>query len=97
MSAGLWSVHIVQWLLALVAFRIFMTWIYDETRSLPLAMLMHAGFTGGQSLLWPSVSPEEELVWYGAFAGALWIVVAIVIGLGRRASRAAAPMERASP
>ena len=76
----LWPVHMVQWVVALTAFRVLMTWAYARTGSLPLAMLMHAGFTGGQALLWPATrSPVEGLMWYGYFAAmlslvALWFV-----------------------
>ena len=83
--AALWIVHMLEWVVALAAFRIFMTWIYTHTRSLLVGILLHAGFTGGQRLMWPSVPPEGELVWYGVFAGALWLVVAAVVVFARRA------------
>lgn len=93
MPGTLWAVHMLQWLIALVAFRIFMTWIYRRTWSLLLGILLHASFTGGQRLLWPAGSQESELVWYGVFTVALWIVVAVVV-LTRRATLAASPVER---
>jgi membrane protease YdiL (CAAX protease family) len=78
MPPAIWVLHMLQWMIALVAFRVFMTWIYGRSHSLLLAMLLHAGFTGGQRLLWPLVPPEAELIWYGLFTAALWAVVAIV-------------------
>lgn len=75
----LWEVHILEWLVALVAYRVFMTWVYSRTRSMPLGMLLHASFTGSQLLLWPTTSVPAELVWYGFFAFAFWIVVAAVV------------------
>jgi len=85
----LWIAHVLEWFVALVAFRIFMTWIYSCTRSLALAMLMHASFTGSQALLWPSAaSPSDELIWYGAFALALWIALGAIAS---RADRPGAP------
>jgi membrane protease YdiL (CAAX protease family) len=75
---------------AFTAYRILIAWAYSHTRSLLLAQLMHAGFTGGQVLLAPATLPlASGLVWYGAFAAALWLIVgcvAVVEGIGRRAS-----------
>lgn len=66
----MWLAHIVEWIVALVAFRVLMTWSYSRTNSLFLGMLLHASFTGGQASLWPTAaSPQAELVWYGAFSG----------------------------
>lgn len=76
---ALWEVHILEWVVALVAYRVFMTWVYSRTRSLPLGMLLHASFTGGQLLLWPTTLVRAELVWYGFFALGLWIVVSVVV------------------
>jgi len=76
----LWIPHALQWIVALCAFRIFMTWIYSHTRSLLLGILLHVSFTGSQALLWP-VKPTlpVELIWYGLFAIALWIPVAVLV------------------
>lgn len=66
---SLWLPHMAEWVLALTAFRVVMTWAYAHTRSLFLAQLLHASFTGGQLLLWPSrVSALDGLLWYGCFA-----------------------------
>lgn len=90
---SLWLPHMLEWVVALAAFRILMTWAYFHTRSLPLGMLLHASFTGSQLLLWPNgASPRAELLWYGLFAVALWVVVGVVV---RRASCDASPDERA--
>lgn len=80
----LWTAHMLEWTIALVAFRAFMTFIYSRTQSLPLGMLLHASFTGGQLLLWPAAaSPKAELIWYGLFACGLWIVLGAVIARTR--------------
>lgn len=77
---SLWTAHMLEWIGALVAYRILMTWIYGHTKSLLLGMLLHASFTGSQSLFWPRAAPPEaELLWYGLFALALWVVVAVVV------------------
>jgi membrane protease YdiL (CAAX protease family) len=74
-----WFPHMVEWFVALTAFRILMTWVYAHTRSLLLAILLHATFTGGQILLWPqAASRPEELLWYGLFGLGLWTVLALL-------------------
>ncbi|HEY5945354.1 MAG TPA: CPBP family intramembrane glutamic endopeptidase [Kofleriaceae bacterium] len=80
----LWIPHALQWVIALCAFRIFMTWVYSNTRSLLLGMLLHVSFTGSQALLWP-VNPTlaVENIWYGLFAIAIWIPVVALIAKSR--------------
>lgn len=76
----LWIAHMLEWFVALTAFRILMTWVYSNTRSLLLGVLLHASFTGGQALLWPTgVSARDEVLWYGLFAVALWGVVGVLV------------------
>ncbi len=77
---ALWLPHMLEWIVALVGFRVLMTWVYSHTESVGLAMLLHASFTGSQLLLWPATPAAAELIWYGTFASALWVVVAIVAG-----------------
>lgn len=86
---GMWLAHMLEWFVALTAFRVLMTWAYDRTGSLLLGVLLHASFTGAQALLWPArASVTQELVWYGLFAAALWVVVAAVGLEARRAGGA---------
>lgn len=87
---ALWLPHMLEWLVALVGFRVLMTWIYTRTESVGLAMLLHASFTGSQLVLWPQTSPAQELVWYGTFACMLWVAVAIVTALAERRAEATA-------
>ena len=77
---GPWyALHVLGWFAALSAYRVLMTWVYSETESLFVAQLMHAAFTGGQVLLSPAtLSPKQNLLWYGVFACALWLLVFIV-------------------
>ena len=63
---------------ALTAYRLLMTWMYASTKSLLLAVLMHASFTGWLVVLFPSASLEQGLLWQAALAACLWIVVAVV-------------------
>jgi membrane protease YdiL (CAAX protease family) len=81
-SAGwgdLYGPYFVVWCIgSFTAFRVLMTWAYSRTGSLLLAQLMHASFTGGQALLSPPLPPGvTSLYWYLAFAGILWLVVAV--------------------
>jgi len=77
---SLWAPHMMEWIVALTAFRILMTWAYHHTGSLLLAVLLHAGSTGAQALLWPAhATPPSELLWYGLFAASLWATVAVVV------------------
>jgi len=58
--------------LFLVAFRILMVWVYDRTRSLPVAMLMHLGLTGGARILLPPGLTGASLMSFDI----LWLLVA---------------------
>lgn len=79
----LWSLHFLEWVVALTSYRLVMTWVYEQTGSLLLAQLMHAAFTGSQALLWPSAPPVMELVWYGLFAAALAFAAGLVVARER--------------
>jgi uncharacterized protein len=71
------------------AYRVLIVWAYSHTGSLPLAQLMHAGFTAGQVLLAPALGPSATaLAWYAVFAAALWLMVGLV-GIGERLGRSA--------
>jgi hypothetical protein len=55
-----------------------MTWVYRNTGSVLLAMLMHASYTGWLLVLFPATSLTQSLYWQAAFAILLWLVVAFV-------------------
>ena len=75
----------VLYVAALTAYRVLMTWVYANTQSLSLAMLMHASYTGWLLVLYPATSFEQGMVWQTAFALVLWLIVAVVIaGFGHR-------------
>lgn len=75
-----WFPHyIVYWILTLTAYRILMTWVYVNTKSLLLAQLMHASYTGWQVVLTPATAFADTMLWQGVFAVSLWIMVAIVV------------------
>ncbi|MEO8545748.1 MAG: CPBP family glutamic-type intramembrane protease [Burkholderiaceae bacterium] len=68
---------------ALTAYRLLMTWVYANTQSLLLAVLMHASYTGWLFVLYPATSLEQGLVWQTGFTVVLWVAVAVVM-LGRK-------------
>jgi hypothetical protein len=73
-----------------------MVWVYDHTGSLLLGMLMHASFTASQGLLGPAVFvAANDVLWYGIFAVALWMIVAAVAQTeARRGAQRLAPVRR---
>ncbi len=68
----------VFYVAALTAYRLLMTWVYANTQSLLLAVLMHSSYTGWVFVLFPTTSFEQNLVWQAAFAAGLWLLVAVV-------------------
>lgn len=91
----LWPLHMFEWILALTAYRVLMTWAYRCTGSLLLAMMLHASFTGAQILLWPpGASMGAELLWYGLLVAALWLAVAWVLMHERAQERRASSAEQ---
>jgi len=85
-----WGAHFLEWIVALTAYRVLMTWLYARTRSVLLAQLAHASFTGSQLLLWPSSAPTSAgLTWYALFALALAVLATLVVR-ARPAARGAA-------
>jgi hypothetical protein len=71
----------VFYVATLTAYRLLMTWVYANTQSLSLAVLMHASYTGWLFVLYPATSPQQRLIWQSVFAAALWGAVAVVIGM----------------
>lgn len=80
----------VFYVATLTAYRLLMTLVYANTRSLMLAVLMHASYTGWLFVLYPATSSKQGLIWKIAFAASLWAVVAVVVeGFVERGSRVA--------
>ncbi len=77
---GAWIVSfIIVYLATLTPYRIVMTWVYANTQSVFLAMLMHASYTGWLLALFPATSSVQSLIWQAAFAASLWLAAAIAI------------------
>jgi CAAX protease family protein len=82
---------VILYIAALTAYRLLMTWVYANTRSLLLAVLMHASYTGWLLALYPGTSFWQGLVWQGTFAALLWVAVTVIYaghsGTGPRLER----------
>jgi membrane protease YdiL (CAAX protease family) len=75
----------IVYVATLTPYRILMTWVYANTRSVLPAVLMHASYTGWLLVVFPATSMTQSLVWQSAFATMLWVAAAVV--LRRSASR----------
>jgi membrane protease YdiL (CAAX protease family) len=71
----------------LTAYRVLMTWVYANTRSLLLAVLMHAAYTGWLMVIFPATSSQQSLLWQAAFAASLWAAVILACGSRYAATR----------
>jgi membrane protease YdiL (CAAX protease family) len=76
----------------LPAFRLLMVWVYEQTGSLLVAILMHASLVAGSSVVFapPAVTAERDfLTGIVGWAAVLWAVVAVVaVARGLRMRRA---------
>ena len=63
----------------LTPYRMLMTWVYSNTHSLLLAILMHASFTGWLLVLFPAIAFPQSLIGQSAFALMLWVAVAAAL------------------
>ncbi|MDP9987572.1 membrane protease YdiL (CAAX protease family) [Arthrobacter oryzae] len=64
---------------SLTAYRVLMVWVYDRTRSLLVATLMHASYAASTlPILSPSLSGTSFLIHASLLSAALWIGVAVV-------------------
>lgn len=69
----------VVYIATLTPYRVLMTWVYSNTQSLLLAVLMHASFTGWLLVIFPATSLTQSLFWQTAFAFTLWGTVALAV------------------
>jgi membrane protease YdiL (CAAX protease family) len=77
----------IVYLATLTPYRLLMTWVYRNTGSVLLAVLMHASFTGWLLVLFPATSLTQSLSWQTAFAIMLWLAVALVLPISWPESR----------
>jgi len=78
---GYWLPHFaLMWCFGMVALRVIIVWVYENTQSVLLAQLAHASSTGFLIVLSPSpITPASETLWYGVYGILLWAVAAVMI------------------
>jgi membrane protease YdiL (CAAX protease family) len=59
-------------------YRVLMVWVYDHTRSLLVAMLMHVMIVFGSLVLIPTTPSDVAVTFDLVFAAELWLLVAAV-------------------
>lgn len=65
---------------AMAAMRVLISWVYVNTGSVLATQLLHIASTGALVVFSaPGVDPGQETTWYGLYALALWLVVAVVV------------------
>ena len=68
----------------LTAYRILMVWVYDRTKSLLVAVLMHASYIFSTLFVFaPPTTGGPFLIYSGIFTVVLWLIVTIVIVTNR--------------
>lgn len=77
-----WLSYFLAFAAAMTAMRVLICWIYSNTRSVPLAQLMHASSTGSLVVFSPAgVTAGQEAMWYAVYAAVLWLIVGAVAAL----------------
>jgi membrane protease YdiL (CAAX protease family) len=69
---------LIYWIVTLTAYRVLMTFVYAHTRSLLVAMLMHASYTGWQFTLSPGTSGDQSFIWQALLAIAFVAIATVV-------------------
>ena len=77
-----WLPFFIVFAAAMIAMRVLISWIYVNTASLLAAQLMHVSSTGALVVFAsPRIDARQEVAWYGLYALALWLVVAVIVRL----------------
>jgi membrane protease YdiL (CAAX protease family) len=77
---GNWLAYFLGFSVFVVALRILIAWVYENTGSLLLAQLLHASSSGFLSILVPiSDKGATWHIFYAVYAVVLWVVAAIVL------------------
>jgi membrane protease YdiL (CAAX protease family) len=72
-----WLHFFLAFTAAMIAMRVLISWLYAQTKSIPLAQLMHACSTGSLVVFSPpTANAAQEAFWYAAYAAILWLLVA---------------------
>ena len=73
-------VYFLSFTAVMMAIRVIIAWIYQNTNSLLLCQLMHISSTGFLVVFSPSpITTAQEPVWYFAYALALWTIVVFIV------------------
>lgn len=72
----LWLPDFLIFALSLVAYSVFIAWVFNRTKgNMLIAILLHAAYSGSQYVLLPlSATPSENIQLGGAFTVLLWAV-----------------------
>jgi membrane protease YdiL (CAAX protease family) len=82
---GYWLPYFLAFSLFVVALRVLIVWVYENTGSLLLAQLMHSSSSGFLAILIPmGIAPMSWVVFYSAYAVVLSTVALIVVAKYRR-------------
>jgi hypothetical protein len=77
-----WFPFFLAFTAAMTAMRVLICWTYSNTKSLLFAQLMHVSSTGSLVIFSaPRLAAGQEVMWYGLYAIALWVTVAIVVNI----------------
>jgi membrane protease YdiL (CAAX protease family) len=65
---------------AMTAMRVLISWVYVNTGSLLAAQLLHMSSTGALVVFGATgIEVWQEVTWYGLYALALWLVIAVIV------------------
>lgn len=80
-----WLPYFAAFFVFIVALRIIIAWVYENTESVLMTQLAHAFSTGSLAILVPTANAGT--IWptfYAVYAVALWIVAALIIRKNRK-------------
>jgi len=82
---GYWLPYFIGFFVHVVALRVLIVWVYTNSKSLFLAMLMHASSTGFYGFfISTAITPENSAIVYIAYGFVLWIpAVAVILKYGK--------------
>jgi len=75
-----WLPYFAGFIVFIVALRVLIAWVYENTKSLLLAQLIHASSSGFLGILVPlSNTGLSWVIFYAVYAFALWVFASIII------------------
>jgi membrane protease YdiL (CAAX protease family) len=89
------AIDLASAVIGLTGYRILMVWVYDRTRSLFIAILMHLALTFSTLTLQPAVTGARLVIAGVPLALAPWVIIAAAAVIRRR--RAGGRRERSFP